>query len=451
MNKTFRIEVKNFFNNYKGYIQLVLLVYPLAQYFVFFSTTRSGGSLSAVVLYASSSRSLTLLLIIGLIGLFLFNLINNRKYFNSRQLSLIATVSFTYLLLNDFFFRYYLIAIFDASAFDKSENLALKQIEFYSGSFFSSVLLSFQIYLPLILLIISLYLRHLEEKFKFKTIKEFRNTDWISEITEKFRDNNWIPGLLLIIAIYFQSISSEFIILTTGVKLTLLTFALYIFTQDKKPRSLFVYYALFIPLFVVFFGFNKKTSFINFEYITLTKYAFLNNIFMIPLLIVFIKLISRYLSAKNPTETIYAVLQVLAIPYIFIIFLTTLDGLDWYSGENAFSNLTSIAVLPLLVLSFLTGIIYLTRLNYLSLPKSKPNSGYSNLALISFVVYPFSFITFGASSIVSISLAHLSRAEIRRSGGDLRGSGITVFILSSFYIGLAFLPIYLPIIANSFI
>jgi hypothetical protein len=172
---------------------------------------------------------------------------------------------------------------------------------------------------------------------------------------------------------------------------------------------------------------------------------------MIPLLIVFIKLISRYLSAKNPTETIYAVLQVLAIPYIFIVFLTTLDGLDWYSGENAFSNLTSIAVLPLLVLSFLTGIIYLTRLNYLSLPKSKPNSGYSNLALISFVVYPFSFITFGASSIVSISLAHLSRAEIRRSGGDLRGSGITVFILSSFYIGLAFLPIYLPIIANSFI
>ena len=30
-------------------------------------------------------------------------------------------------------------------------------------------------------------------------------------------------------------------------------------------------------------------------------------------------------------------------------------------------------------------------------------------------------------------------------------SGLTVFILSSFYVGLAFLPIYLPIIANSFV
>jgi hypothetical protein len=440
MKKTFSYEVKNFFNNYKGYIQVVLLTYPLVQYFVFFSTTRSRGSLSAVVEKASYSRFLTILLILGLIGLFLFNLVNNRKHFNSRQLSLIATVSFAYFLLNDFFFTYNLMALFDSSAFDKFDNIDLKQIYYYSGSFISSTLLTFYIYLPLILLIVSLFLRHLEEGFNTKILK-------------KFRDNDWIAGFLLLIAIYIQSVSGDMVILLTGVKFILLVLALYIFVQDRKPRSLFVYYTLFISLFAVFFGFSGRLSFFNYEYLTLTKYSFLNGIFILPVLIVFVMLIDRYLSAKNPTETIYAVLQALAIPYILMIYSATFTGFDFInSGIDLLPYLNSIAgIWAFLILSFLTGVVYLIRLNYLSLPKSKANSSYSHLALISFVVYPFSFITFGASSVVAISLAHLSRAEIRRSGGDLRGSGLTVFILSSFYIGLAFLPIYLPIIANSFV
>jgi hypothetical protein len=439
MKKTYSTELKSFFNKYKGYVQLALLIYPLAQYFVFFSTTRRGGTLSAVIERASYSRFLTILLILGLIGLFLFNLINNRKHFNSRQLSLIATISFAYFLLNEFFFRYNLSALFDLNGFEKSENLDLKQIYYYSGSFFSSILLTFYIYLPAILLIISLSLRHLEEAFNLRILK-------------KFEDNDWIAGILLLIAIYVQSISSDLIIFTTGVKFTLLVIALYLFAQDRKPRSLFVYFALFISLFAVFFGFAGRISFLNYEYLTLTKYSFLNNILIIPLLIVFIMLIDRYLSAKNPTDTIYAVLQALAIPYIFMIYSATLTGFDFIDGGTyLLPYLNNIGGLwAFLIVSFFTGVIYLIRLNFLSLPKSKSNSSYSNLALISFVVYPFSFITFGLSSVVSISLAHLSRAEIRRSGGDLRGSGITVFILSSFYIGLAFLPIYLPLITNSF-
>ena len=290
------------------------------------------------------------------------------------------------------------------------------------------------------MLIVSLFLRHLEEGFNTKILK-------------KFRDNDWIAGFLLLIAIYIQSVSGDMVILLTGVKFILLVLALYIFVQDRKPRSLFVYYTLFISLFAVFFGFSGRLSFFNYEYLTLTKYSFLNGIFILPVLIVFVMLIDRYLSAKNPTETIYAVLQALAIPYILMIYSATFTGFDFInSGIDLLPYLNSIAgIWAFLILSFLTGVVYLIRLNYLSLPKSKANSSYSHLALISFVVYPFSFITFGASSVVAISLAHLSRAEIRRSGGDLRGSGLTVFILSSFYIGLAFLPIYLPIIANSFV
>jgi hypothetical protein len=355
-------------------------------------------------------------------------------------LSLIATIAFAYFLVNDFFFTLNLITLFDSSAFEKVDNVDLKQLYYYSGSFFPRVLLSFYIYLPLILLIISLYLRHLEERFNI-------------QVVNKFRDNDWIAVFLLLIAIYIQSVSSEMVILFTGVKFILLVMALYLFAQDRNPRSLFVYYALFISLFAVFFGFSGRLSFLNYEYLTLTKYPFLNGFFIIPVLIVFTMLIDRYLSAKNPTETIYAVLQALAIPYILMIYSATFTGFDFInSGNDLLPYLTSIAGFwAFLILSFLTGVVYLIRLNYLSLPKSKPNSNYSQLALISFVVYPFSFITFGASSIVSISLAHLSRAEIRRSGGDLRGSGLTVFILSSFYVGLAFLPIYLPIIANSFV
>lgn len=108
-----------------------------------------------------------------------------------------------------------------------------------------------------------------------------------------------------------------------------------------------------------------------------------------------------------------------------------LDYLEIYYGYN-----------PILVIFyFILGAAYLTRPAFLLLPKPNVQSRYSTLAMASFLISPFGLITLGAANLVSISLAHLARAEIQRSDGDLRGTGLTVFSLGVFYASLSFAPI----------
>jgi hypothetical protein len=94
------------------------------------------------------------------------------------------------------------------------------------------------------------------------------------------------------------------------------------------------------------------------------------------------------------------------------------------------------------LLFFVIGIIYLIRLAYISIPKIKSDTKYSTLALSSFLIAPFGLITTGAANFASLILAHLARAELQRANGNLRGTGLTIFALSFFYIVVAFFPIF---------
>jgi hypothetical protein len=158
-----------------------------------------------------------------------------------------------------------------------------------------------------------------------------------------------------------------------------------------------------------------------------------------------------FINSNTILDTIYSTLGLLSILYFDFItnyFVTRISDisnpLEFISSNDylsEFSNGYSYDI-QYVLLFFVLGIIYLIRLAYLSIPKIKSDTKYSTLALASFLIAPFGLITTGAANLASIVLAHLARSEMQRSNGNLRGSGLTVFALSFFYIVVAFFPIF---------
>ena len=158
-----------------------------------------------------------------------------------------------------------------------------------------------------------------------------------------------------------------------------------------------------------------------------------------------------FINSNTILDTIYSTLGLLSLVYFDFItkyFITKISDisnpLEFISSNDylsEFSNAWSYDI-QYVLLFFVLGIIYLIRLAYLSIPKIKSDTKYSSLALASFLIAPFGLITTGAANLASIVLAHLARSEMQRSNGNLRGSGLTVFALSFFYIVVAFFPIF---------
>jgi hypothetical protein len=164
-----------------------------------------------------------------------------------------------------------------------------------------------------------------------------------------------------------------------------------------------------------------------------------------------IYLFFNLINSNTILDTIYSTLGLLSIVYFDFItyyFVTKISDISnpiEFISSNDYLSVFSKGYsydIQYVLLFFVLGIIYLIRLAYLSIPKIKSDTKYSTLALASFLIAPFGLITTGAANLASIVLAHLARSEMQRSNGNLRGSGLTVFALSFFYIVVAFFPIF---------
>lgn len=430
------------FNNL--HLLLFLLILPsILTILTYNQATRFLPYDSGFIYIAQTTNFACLTYLLFILIITLFNIISGKKMVRKEQFKLIFTVSVLSFLWQSFAFDYF-------AAIIRSDLMsgAVKDFD-RMGTTWNRLIVSFLVLaLPFITLLVNYLICFLIPKYTF-------NFDWFKKINplqifglvilvfltlSVFDMPQWTFVLISLIGFIFllenQSYGNRFIAVIFGVIIFNLFYRPEIESLSGTP--------IYLRLFSNTMGRLLKTD--NFKnYWFIWDYLIYFGFFALIVYLFF------YLIKSNTIlDAVYATLGIISLIYFdFITYYFVMQSTD-LTNPLAFISRSDYLTefgeaysydIPYILLFFLIGIIYLVRLAYVSIPKSKNDTKYSNLSLASFLIAPFGLITTGSANLVSIVLAHLARAELNRSNGNLRGSGLTVFALSFFYIAIAFFPL----------
>jgi hypothetical protein len=400
--------------------------------------------------YSQSTIISSLMFILFIVIISLFNLISGNKIVRNVQFRLIFVVSVASFLWQAFTFDY-------LAALLKPELMTGYLQDFdRMGSTWNRLIVSFLVLvLPFITLGVNYFVCFVNPKFSlnFEWFKRINSLQIFGLIVLVFLSLSLFDlprwSFILVSALGFifllenRNFGNRFVAVAFGVIIFNLFYRVETGPEIKDISSL----PFYLRPFVTTMGRLLKTDNQSGQgYVFIWDYLIYFGYFALIIYLFF-----YFINSNTILDTIYSTLGLLSILYFDFItnyFVTRISDisnpLEFISSNDylsEFSNGYSYDI-QYVLLFFVLGIIYLIRLAYLSIPKIKSDTKYSTLALASFLIAPFGLITTGAANLASIVLAHLARSEMQRSNGNLRGSGLTVFALSFFYIVVAFFPIF---------
>ena len=429
----------------------LLLVPSVITILVHNLTNRFLTSTSEFSYYVSQETVISsLMFILFIVIISLFNLISGNKIIRNVQFKLIFVVSVATFLWQTFTFDY-------LAALLKPEFMTGHLQDFdRMGTTWNRLIVSFLVLaLPLITLGVNYFVCFVNPKFSFNfewfkrinTLQIFGLTVLVFLSLSLIDLPRWSFTLLSALGFIFllenRNFGNRFVAVAFGVIIFNLFYRVEIRPELKDLSSTQFYLR---PFSTTMGRLLKTDKFSPNEYWFIWDYLIYFGFFALIIYLFF-----YFINSNTILDTVYSTLGLISILYYDFItnyFITKISDisnpLEFISSNDylsEFSNGYSYDI-QYVLLFFAIGIIYLIRLAYLSIPKIKSDTKYSTLALASFLIAPFGLITTGAANLASIVLAHLARSEMQRSNGNLRGSGLTVFALSFFYIVVAFFPIF---------